>query len=181
MQGVVVDVIIFWYMSIVLPNPTHGCVCVCVCVDAHMHPHTQIHAHTHSHTQIHAHTHSHTHIHTHTAHTHLPHTTYHMYTHFLCPLSTSSPHCSFPHTILFLPHPFFPLQPIQFNGDIEIAQISLHPEGKHILALSQNREVYSWGIGENGQLGLGDIKCVVGSKQELCNIQLLEWNRLHGF
>jgi len=48
--------------------------------------------------------------------------------------------------------------PIQFNGDVEIAQISLHPEGKHILALSQNREVYSWGIGENGQLGLGDIK-----------------------
>ena len=49
-------------------------------------------------------------------------------------------------------------QPISFPGDVEIAQVSLHPEGKHVLALSQNREVYSWGTGENGQLGLGDIK-----------------------
>ena len=51
-------------------------------------------------------------------------------------------------------------QPISFPGDVEIAQVSLHPEGKHVLALSQNREVYSWGTGENGQLGLGDIKWV---------------------
>jgi len=49
-----------------------------------------------------------------------------------------------------------------FNEGIDISSaVCPEPEGKHILALSQNREVYSWGIGENGQLGLGDIKWVM--------------------
>ena len=53
----------------------------------------------------------------------------------------------------------FPIvQPILFPGDVVISQIAHHSESKHFLALSHTREVFSWGSGESGQLGLGDIK-----------------------
>ena len=47
-----------------------------------------------------------------------------------------------------------------FPGDVEIQQLAHHCEGNHFLALAWNREVYSWGEGESGQLGLGDTKYV---------------------
>ena len=50
------------------------------------------------------------------------------------------------------------VQPISFPGDVGITQIAHHSEGKHFLALSHTREVFAWGSGENGQLGLGDNK-----------------------
>ena len=51
-------------------------------------------------------------------------------------------------------------QPVCFPGDVEITQLAHHPEGKHFLALSRQREVFAWGSGESGQLGLGEIKSV---------------------
>ena len=50
------------------------------------------------------------------------------------------------------------MQLISFPGDVGIIQLAHHPEGKHFLALSHSREVFAWGSGDNGQLGLGDIK-----------------------
>ena len=50
------------------------------------------------------------------------------------------------------------VQPISFPGDVGITQLAHHSESKHFLALSHTREVFSWGSGDNGQLGLGDIK-----------------------
>ena len=51
-------------------------------------------------------------------------------------------------------HPL--LQVVSFPGDAEIVQLVIHPSGRHCLALSVSGEVFSWGEGENGQLGLGD-------------------------
>ena len=53
---------------------------------------------------------------------------------------------------------FLFVQPISFPGDVGITQLAHHSESKHFLALSHTREVFSWGSGDNGQLGLGDIK-----------------------
>ena len=57
-------------------------------------------------------------------------------------------------SVLWPPLP--PLQPIVFPGDKEIVQVSHHPEGQHFLALTHAQEVFAWGTGTDGQLGLGD-------------------------
>ena len=49
-------------------------------------------------------------------------------------------------------------QLVPFPPGVKIEQLSLHPEGKHYLALTKDREVYSWGLGENGRLGLGETR-----------------------
>ncbi|XP_033632375.1 E3 ubiquitin-protein ligase HERC2-like [Asterias rubens] len=38
----------------------------------------------------------------------------------------------------------------------DVIQLAANPAGKHYLALTANGEVYSWGNGENGELGHGD-------------------------
>ena len=47
-------------------------------------------------------------------------------------------------------------QVVPFPDDVEIEQLAAHPSGRHYLALSVAHDVYSWGEGENGQLGLGN-------------------------
>ena len=42
---------------------------------------------------------------------------------------------------------------IRFNGDVKIVKVECG--SGHTLALSSNGEVYSWGFGDNGCLGLG--------------------------
>lgn len=37
--------------------------------------------------------------------------------------------------------------------DKEVIKVAAHPESKHYLALTKEKEVYSWGLGENGRLG----------------------------
>ena len=54
-------------------------------------------------------------------------------------------------------------QPVTFPGDAEIQLLAHHYEGNHFLALASNSEVYSWGEGESGQLGLGDTKYAINS------------------
>ncbi|XP_063970630.1 E3 ubiquitin-protein ligase HERC2-like [Lytechinus pictus] len=39
----------------------------------------------------------------------------------------------------------------------DVIQIAAHPEGKHYLALTADWEVYAWGNGEGGRLGLGNL------------------------
>jgi E3 ubiquitin-protein ligase HERC2 len=51
------------------------------------------------------------------------------------------------------------LQPkmLEFSGDgVTVVQVAAHCEGKHFLALTDDGEVYSWGLGEGGRLGHGD-------------------------
>lgn len=43
-----------------------------------------------------------------------------------------------------------------FPHDEEITQIAHSPSGNHVLALTKNGIVYSWGQGNHGVLGLGD-------------------------
>ena len=50
------------------------------------------------------------------------------------------------------------LQPIPFPPGVKLQQLSHHPDGKHYLALSRNREVFAWGVGDNGRLGLGETR-----------------------
>ena len=50
------------------------------------------------------------------------------------------------------------MQLVQFPGEVEITQLAYHPLGKHFLALSSVRNVYAWGSGDNGELGLGESK-----------------------
>jgi alpha-tubulin suppressor-like RCC1 family protein len=50
------------------------------------------------------------------------------------------------------------VQPLKFPEEVEIVQLVHHPRSKHFLALSSRRKVYAWGSGDNGQLGLGEIK-----------------------
>ncbi|KAG5682891.1 hypothetical protein PVAND_012209 [Polypedilum vanderplanki] len=40
--------------------------------------------------------------------------------------------------------------------DSTVSKIFSHCEGKHFIAITSNNEVYSWGCGDNGRLGLGD-------------------------
>ncbi|KAK5650580.1 hypothetical protein RI129_001609 [Pyrocoelia pectoralis] len=47
-------------------------------------------------------------------------------------------------------------QYIEGLKDKEVTQISSHVEGKHFLALTKDKLVYSWGNGDNGRLGHGD-------------------------
>lgn len=42
-----------------------------------------------------------------------------------------------------------------FDGK-EIVKLAAHADGKHSLALSVDGDVYSWGNGDGGRLGLGD-------------------------
>ena len=44
----------------------------------------------------------------------------------------------------------------------DIIQISAHPDGKHYLALTADGEVYAWGNGEGGRLGLGNTRYMFG-------------------
>ena len=40
--------------------------------------------------------------------------------------------------------------------DKEIIKIATYPDAKHFLALSADGNVFSWGCGDGGRLGLGD-------------------------
>ncbi|XP_014251481.1 E3 ubiquitin-protein ligase HERC2 isoform X1 [Cimex lectularius] len=55
-----------------------------------------------------------------------------------------------------------------FSGK-EIIDICCRADGKHFLALTRDNEVYSWGVGDGGRLGHGDIK----TRQEPVIIQAL--------
>ena len=55
------------------------------------------------------------------------------------------------------------LQPVVFPAGVKMEQLSLHPNGRHCLALSRGGEVFSWGAGDNGRLGLGDTRCIAFS------------------
>ena len=50
------------------------------------------------------------------------------------------------------------MQVLKFPEEVKITQLAHHPRSKHFLALSSLRKVYSWGLGDNGQLGLGESK-----------------------
>lgn len=41
-------------------------------------------------------------------------------------------------------------------GGTPVIQLAAHCEGKHVLALTSDKQVYSWGFGEGGRLGHGD-------------------------
>lgn len=43
-----------------------------------------------------------------------------------------------------------------FDGNTAISKLTSHCEGRHYLAVSTNGEVYSWGLGEYGRLGLSE-------------------------
>lgn len=49
--------------------------------------------------------------------------------------------------------------PVQVDGfgGVAIVQLAGHCEGKHMMALAVDRQVYSWGFGESGRLGHGDF------------------------
>ncbi|KAF5273445.1 hypothetical protein FQA39_LY07462 [Lamprigera yunnana] len=47
-------------------------------------------------------------------------------------------------------------QLIEGLSDKEVIKISSHIEGKHFLVLTSDKQVYSWGNGDNGRLGHGD-------------------------
>lgn len=49
-------------------------------------------------------------------------------------------------------------QLVQGLCDKEVIKVAAHPEGKHYLALTAEREVFSWGDGDGGKLGHGDSK-----------------------
>lgn len=42
-------------------------------------------------------------------------------------------------------------------GSTPILQLAAHCEGKHLLALNADKQVFSWGFGEGGRLGHGDV------------------------
>ena len=46
-----------------------------------------------------------------------------------------------------------------FNGK-EVVKIVAHPEAKHVLAVTVDGCIFSWGAGDSGQLGHGDNKWV---------------------
>ncbi|CAI8025913.1 E3 ubiquitin-protein ligase HERC2 [Geodia barretti] len=52
--------------------------------------------------------------------------------------------------------------PVVFPAGVKMEQLSLHPNGRHCLALSRGGEVFSWGAGDNGRLGLGDTRSKEG-------------------
>lgn len=37
--------------------------------------------------------------------------------------------------------------------DKDVVKVASHPEGKHYLALTKEKDVYSWGSGDGGRLG----------------------------
>ena len=39
-----------------------------------------------------------------------------------------------------------------------IEKVATHPEGRHYLALTTEGTVYSWGNGDGGRLGHGDVR-----------------------
>lgn len=47
-----------------------------------------------------------------------------------------------------------PLTSLSSRG-IAIKKVAVHSGGKHCLAVSTQGEIYSWGEGEDGKLGLG--------------------------
>lgn len=50
-------------------------------------------------------------------------------------------------------------QPSLFEGfgNVPVIQLAGHCEGKHMMALNADRQVFSWGFGEGGRLGHGDL------------------------
>ena len=50
------------------------------------------------------------------------------------------------------------LQLVPFPPGVKLEQLTHHADGRHFLALSQNREVFSWGTGDHGRLGLGETR-----------------------
>lgn len=40
----------------------------------------------------------------------------------------------------------------------EVVEIAAQPDAKHFLALTTEGEVYAWGSGDGGRLGLGDCR-----------------------
>ncbi|XP_019851476.1 PREDICTED: E3 ubiquitin-protein ligase HERC2-like [Amphimedon queenslandica] len=52
----------------------------------------------------------------------------------------------------------FTVEQLFFPGDEEIIQIDHNPSGNHILALTKDGKVYSWGQGSNGVLGIGNTE-----------------------
>lgn len=59
---------------------------------------------------------------------------------------------------LLLSLSLFLFQAVPFPHGIEITSIAHNSAGKHFLALSKSHEVYAWGAGDNGMLGLGTTK-----------------------
>ena len=49
-------------------------------------------------------------------------------------------------------------QAVPFPHGVEITSVAHNSAGKHFLALSKSHEVYAWGAGDNGMLGLGTTK-----------------------
>ena len=39
---------------------------------------------------------------------------------------------------------------------LKVEKLAVHSGGRHAMALTSNFEVFSWGDGEDGKLGLGD-------------------------
>lgn len=55
-------------------------------------------------------------------------------------------------------------------GSTPVIQLAAHCEGKHMMALTSDKQVYSWGFGEGGRLGHGDTV----SKTSPTRIQFFE-------
>lgn len=48
-------------------------------------------------------------------------------------------------------------QLIETLKEKEVIKVACHSEGKHFLVLTKSSEVYSWGNGDGGRLGHGDM------------------------
>ncbi|KAG1662456.1 E3 ubiquitin-protein ligase HERC2 [Nymphon striatum] len=61
--------------------------------------------------------------------------------------------------ILIIPYssPTVISQAVDEFEDVDFISIASHPEGNHYLAISSCGEVYSWGYGDGGRLGHGDV------------------------
>lgn len=51
--------------------------------------------------------------------------------------------------------------------DKEVVKIASHSEGKHYLALTKEKDVYSWGSGDGGRLGWF-VFCLEVQKEKFC-------------
>lgn len=49
--------------------------------------------------------------------------------------------------------------------NVVITQIAVNSGGKHCLALTNNGQVYSWGEGDDGKLGHGNLRYVFNAKE----------------
>ena len=50
------------------------------------------------------------------------------------------------------------LESVSGLAEKEVIDVATHPEADHFLALTTDGDVYSWGSGEGGRLGHGDLQ-----------------------